>query len=306
MKRITVFLLIAGLSALGAQVKSAELSEGVFKQEGIASWYGPEFNGRPTASGEIFDSSRLTAAHPILPFGTRLKITNRNNNKAVVVRVNDRGPFVAARVIDISQAAAAQLDMLNTGTAPVSIESLDIVRLSRVPAGERSSAGLSAAEIPPLKPLQPAAAQPAAPLLTAPQVAAPPAASPIPQPVVTPRYPEAVQVLPGDTPALHPADTGPAETRPAPRFSLPARFKPAVPETETGKLYRIQVGSYKTPRNAVDAFGRLREAGLNPAYERYDDYYRVVLPRVKSEDLKAVAAQLGTAGFGEAILREEK
>jgi cell division protein FtsN len=89
-------------------------------------------------------------------------------------------------------------------------------------------------------------------------------------------------------------------------MALPARLKPAVPESETGKIYRIQVGAYKTPRNAVDTFQRLRGAGLNPSYERHDEYYRVVLSGVKSEELKAVSVKLGEAGFGEAILREEK
>ncbi|GHV74352.1 hypothetical protein AGMMS49940_16540 [Spirochaetia bacterium] len=93
-----------------------------FRQEGIASWYGIEFNGRPTGSGEIFDAALFTAAHPTLPFGTVLTVTNKINNKKVSVRVNDRGPFVSTRIIDISRAAAEQLDMLVTGTAPVVIE----------------------------------------------------------------------------------------------------------------------------------------------------------------------------------------
>ena len=96
-----------------------------FRQEGIASWYGKEFDGRPTASGEIFDSAKLTAAHPNLPFGTLLVVTNQHNNKKVTVKVNDRGPFVAARIIDVSRAAAEQLDMIVTGTAPVLVESVE-------------------------------------------------------------------------------------------------------------------------------------------------------------------------------------
>ena len=96
----------------------------VFRQEGIASWYGPQFEGRPTASGEIFSSSLFTAAHPTLPFGTLLIVTNTNNNRQVSVRVNDRGPFVEGRIIDLSQAAAEHLDMLVTGTAPVIIETI--------------------------------------------------------------------------------------------------------------------------------------------------------------------------------------
>ncbi|MCL2139801.1 MAG: septal ring lytic transglycosylase RlpA family protein, partial [Treponema sp.] len=95
-------------------------------QEGLASWYGPGFEGRPTASGELFDSSQFTAAHPSLPFGTFLLVTNKDNNRQVAVRVNDRGPFVPERIIDVSRAAAEQLDMTSRGVAYVSIE---VIRL---------------------------------------------------------------------------------------------------------------------------------------------------------------------------------
>ena len=129
MKKI-LFVFIIGIfltAVCFAQAIAGEVNRGIFYQQGIASWYGREFNGRPTASGEIFNDSQLTAAHPILPFGTMLKVTNQHNNKTVTVRVNDRGPFVAARIIDLSRAAAQQLDMLTTGTAPVIIESLQEV-----------------------------------------------------------------------------------------------------------------------------------------------------------------------------------
>ena len=89
--------------------------------KGAASYYGDEFNGRPTSSGEIFDNWKLTAAHRTLPFGTLLRVQNLKNNKAVVVRVNDRGPFVEDRVIDLSKRAAEQLGMLNDGVANVVI-----------------------------------------------------------------------------------------------------------------------------------------------------------------------------------------
>jgi rare lipoprotein A len=96
----------------------------VYREEGNASWYGEEFSGRPTASGEIFNPTLFTAAHPTLPFGTFLFVTNKNNNRQVTVKVNDRGPFVASRIIDLSKAAAEHLDMLDSGIAPVIIEIL--------------------------------------------------------------------------------------------------------------------------------------------------------------------------------------
>ena len=94
-------------------------------QEGIASYYGDAFQGRPTASGETFDKNLLTAAHRTLPLGTRARVTNLENGKSVEVRVNDRGPFAKARVIDLSEAAARKIGMIENGTARVRIEILD-------------------------------------------------------------------------------------------------------------------------------------------------------------------------------------
>lgn len=91
------------------------------KQEVMISWYGEPFHGRPTSSGEIFNMNALTAAHKTLPFGTMLEITNIANGKRVIVRVNDRGPFVDDRELDVSRAAAQQLDMLEAGLAQVNI-----------------------------------------------------------------------------------------------------------------------------------------------------------------------------------------
>ncbi len=89
---------------------------------GRASWYGPGFRGRKTASGEIFDDSKFTAAHKTLPLGTIAKVTNLTNGKSVKVEINDRGPYVDGRVIDLSQAAAHALGMVNRGVAHVKIE----------------------------------------------------------------------------------------------------------------------------------------------------------------------------------------
>jgi len=93
-------------------------------QTGIASWYGGEFHGKRTSSREVYDMNDLTAAHNTLPLGTFVAVTNLNNGQSVVVRINDRGPFVKNRVIDLSYAAARALDMIGTGTAPVRIEVL--------------------------------------------------------------------------------------------------------------------------------------------------------------------------------------
>lgn len=91
-------------------------------QRGEASWYGPGFDGNYSANGEIFNRYAMTAAHPNLPFGTRVLVTNRDNGRSVVVRINDRGPFSGGRVIDLSQGAAASIGMIESGVADVQID----------------------------------------------------------------------------------------------------------------------------------------------------------------------------------------
>lgn len=90
-------------------------------EKGEASWYGEPYNGRRAASGEIFNMEELTAAHRTLPFQTWVQVTNLNNGKQVDVRITDRGPFVDGRIIDLSRAAAREIDMLRTGVAPVEL-----------------------------------------------------------------------------------------------------------------------------------------------------------------------------------------
>ena len=91
-------------------------------EKGMASWYGPHFRGRRTASGARFNPNALTAAHRTLPFGTKVKVTNLENGNSVKVVINDRGPFVAQRIIDLSHAAARKLGMLGTGVARVQLK----------------------------------------------------------------------------------------------------------------------------------------------------------------------------------------
>jgi rare lipoprotein A len=97
---------------------------GEYVEEGIASWYGVPFHGRRTSNGEIYDMNEFTAAHRTLPFNTVVRVTNLRNGKQTEVRINDRGPFVANRVIDLSHSAAAAIEMIGTGTAPVRLEVL--------------------------------------------------------------------------------------------------------------------------------------------------------------------------------------
>ncbi|MDR2797492.1 MAG: septal ring lytic transglycosylase RlpA family protein [Treponema sp.] len=224
-----------------------------YRQEGIASYYGDEYDGLNTASGEKYDSTKFTAAHPTLPFGTILTVINTQNNKQVIVRVNDRGPSKPVRIIDVSKAAAEQLDMLITGTAPVIIE-------EKIPSSVVTSPG----------------------------------------------------ILPSQTIPLSTQNTStPSENLVSPSYVptrsgyIAAEIKPRIPPAGTGKRYRIQVGAYKIVRNAMEVFDKLKNTGLNPAYERIGDYYRVVLAGINADDVQLIAEKLGTAGFREALIREE-
>ena len=98
-----------------------------FSEEGIASWYGKDFHGKTTANGERYNMYGMTAAHKLLPFGTEVRVTNKNNGKSIVVRINDRGPFVANRVIDLTKTGAESIGMIGPGTAPVRLEALGAV-----------------------------------------------------------------------------------------------------------------------------------------------------------------------------------
>jgi len=239
----------------------------IFRQEGIASWYGKEFDGRPTASGEIYDSSKFTAAHPNLPFGTIVEVTNRHNNKKINVRINDRGPFVAARIIDVSKAAAEYLDMAITGTAPVLIESADRIVLPSQNVSNNAVVNAAASN----------------------NVTAVPVGIPRPKDEIITS--DNIQKAVSAQSALH------------------IMLKPEI-EIIQNKEYRLQVGSFKVARYAVDTFEKLKNCGLNPSYERHieadkGEFFRVVLAGVRGSDVLLITEKLRYAGFREALIREE-
>ena len=128
MKNLQIACAVAALVALTARTEArpsgsvnlqSYVGPGVAKsvrtELGYASWYGEECEGNPTASGEIYDANGFTAAHRTLPFGTRIKVTNLRNKRSVIVRINDRGPFIANRFLDLSKAAARRLGLMGTG-----------------------------------------------------------------------------------------------------------------------------------------------------------------------------------------------
>jgi rare lipoprotein A len=116
-----VFCQILAIGCAGNRKPAAAPTLGVPLERGIASWYGPKFNGRMTASGERYDMNAFTAAHPSLPFGTRIGVRNTRTGREVVVRVNDRGPYSKNRILDLSYAAAKEVGVVGPGTASVEI-----------------------------------------------------------------------------------------------------------------------------------------------------------------------------------------
>ncbi|MGH9787099.1 MAG: septal ring lytic transglycosylase RlpA family protein [Candidatus Acidiferrales bacterium] len=133
LKRIGVAALLVALALAigGCRKKTAAAprpspgppaAPGSFVEDGLASWYGHPYHGRPTANGEIYDMNQMTAAHRTLAFNSWVKVTNLENNRTARVRINDRGPFIEGRIIDLSRVAADEIAMLGPGTAMVRIE----------------------------------------------------------------------------------------------------------------------------------------------------------------------------------------
>jgi rare lipoprotein A len=138
---LAIVVMISALSGCAekesdADLKSKEKSQPTYKEVGEASWYGPGFHGRKTASGDIFDQRDMTAAHPTLPLGTDVEVTNLENKKKVEVEITDRGPYAKDRAIDLSKAAAKKLDMKEEGVSQVKIVATE-------PIKKKSQAGKS-------------------------------------------------------------------------------------------------------------------------------------------------------------------
>jgi len=260
---ITVIFALFGAMPLIAETE-------LFKLEAVASYYGAEFHGRPTSSGEIFDMNAFTAAHKTLPFGTMLEVTNLENGKMVVVRVNDRGPFVADRELDVSRAAALELGMITTGTARVSIRK--IINYD----GAGNGAPVSPAPVTSDTPVGPT---------TATTTDTPAAANPV----------TATPVKPVATVSSAPDKTG----KPAEASQSSAGI------TGQASLWRIQLGSFSIEENATRLVIRLRKDGFNPAFERTETMIRVVLAGIPDRDLSGFREKLDKAGYGEYIVRQE-
>ena len=302
------------LSALvGALLLLPLGAEELLTAETYASYYGEAFNGRPTSSGEIFDMNAYTAAHKTLPFGTFLEVTNLENGKKVVVRVNDRGPFVPNREIDLSKAAAKSLGMISRGITRVSIKMVDSLDHAALVATTDVYSDTTTESAPkgahPVTDSQPEAVPVQKEAVsdipakgsdtaaeTAPSKVTQAQAS---QPNTTQRQPSSVdqQTAKPDTVkgvANRSAPAQPAQT-PAPVYS----------QGTSGVLWRIQLGAFAREENALRLVVQLRKAGFDPAYERTEKSVRVVLPGIQPDDLEKVKEVLANHSFTDYVIRQE-
>jgi rare lipoprotein A len=301
-----IALLAAALVALGTTTFAE--SE-IIKLEGKASYYGEEFNGKPTSSGEIFDMNAFTAAHKTLPFGTLLEVTNLENGKKVTVRVNDRGPFVDDRDLDMSKAAAAEIGILGAGTARVSIRKVGMadtnaVATTTAPAANGDAIAQPTAVTEATNGTASATTTGATTGAAETNVTSTPAtgsatnATTVGAPSATAQPAQAAaSVTAVTTPAATGATGAAVQNSPAPTLAATA--------SPTGPRWRIQLGSFSREDNATRLVVRLRKDGFNPAFEKTATTTRVVIAGISNGDLAGIRGKLDHAGYTGYIVRQE-
>ena len=265
-------------------------------ETGIASWYGPGFHGKYTANGEVYDQSDKTAAHRTLQMPSVVRVTNLDNGRSTVLRVNDRGPYARGRVLDMSRAAAEELAMTRTGTAHVRIEQLgtesqalkDIALNGGGPDEQRAALDQFAAGVRGTPPV--AATAQVVPPPTPPVTVQP--SPPPPAPVApTPRSPAA-------TPYVASSSAGPTGQAPPTVATL------ASAAAHNGGGFYVQTGSFSTVGNAERQRGLLTSYGspeISQASSGGREVYRVRLgPYTTSDAAGIVADRLKRSGYGDA------
>ena len=243
--------------------------EPYYDRTGIASWYGPSFQGRPTANGEHFDMNEVSAAHPTLPLPSRVRVTNLENGRQLVLRVNDRGPFVDGRLIDLSRRAAQLLGFYRKGLAKVRVEYLGLDRLKPNVPVPADPAIMFAAGTPPVafKPRQPEAPSTAAAL---------PPVKPVHAARVIPPRTQGGEKAGGASPGLL-VEAAVVEGRDdADRLGDRVRMLGAVavePERRGGRLvYAVRIGPVDTDDEAASILATLARAGLTDSHIVAADY----------------------------------
>lgn len=282
--------------------------------QGIASWYGEEFAGRTTANGEIFDPSLLTAAHRTFPFGTVLDIKNEKTSQTVRVRVNDRGPYIGNRMIDLSYAAAQQIGLIEPGIGTV------VVTVVKVGSGEREPPApfdVTIAEAPKTAPIVSAGDPPKIEFpLPQPEAPAPDVVAAVP-PVVVDRI--TVETQHGDVitrkqvspdgRTLEEVPVGQGEATTASSFDSQRKAsaetrKTAAVRAAALRQFLVQVGAFAVERNAKSLQERLTSIG-QPSFIDHEELYRVRIgPFTTREQAVAARTSLEANGISAMIVSE--
>lgn len=260
--------------------------ERAFRQKGIASWYGRKFHGNKTANGETYDMYAMTAAHPTLPLPSYARVTHARSGRSVIVRINDRGPFHSQRVIDLSYAAAAKLDLIRPGSGPVIVEAITNADIRNNAYQRNSQPAPKAVPIPDAAPpsapttlTASAATTSAVPVASAHAVA--PASETAPSPPVQSR-PDALSVLDVSAPASRPPliylQYG-AFSAPENAHTFAAGLNREIEQIEhrraqiksSANIHRVHIGPYDNRTQAVNAALRIQAAtGREATYTTHD------------------------------------
>lgn len=266
----------------------------VYKSSATASYYGKDFHGKKTSNGEVFNMNDLTCAHKSLPFDTILRITNLSNGKTVKVRVNDRGPFVVGREIDLSTAAAKKLDMMKAGTAKVKIE---IVKMGPDTALSRQTAE-KAREIMAKKEGSSKSS-----------TSGKKKTSSNSKKKTTESKKAENEVNngdnKGDSPTSNKGDS-PASGDTGTNGDNPKADTPDNGDTPAQPVYwDVQVGAFKSKENARKRAKALSDAGFSSiVIQKTGEIYRVAIKEVKSEDVAELEGRLQEKGFSEYTIRK--
>jgi rare lipoprotein A len=273
-------------------------------ETGVASWYGPNFHGKRTANGEIFNKNDLTAAHRTLQMPSIIRVTNMANGRAVILRVNDRGPFAHDRVIDVSERAASLLGFKNHGTARVKIEvlqneSLQVAQAARsgmdtrgfeVALNQNKARVAAPRPIPTSKPAM--ANQPYTP-------------DPVTQVVMADTSPAPVVPTPKPLPVQAEPLHSPAATVSSNNLYQEASYNPPLPAATPKNIY-VQAGSFSMEQNALDYSSRLTSLGPSKVYltrVNNQPFFRVRLgPYDNREEAQRILLALNESGNKNAVI----
>ncbi len=268
-----------------------------YDETGIASWYGPDFHGKQTANGELYDMNQVTAAHKTLPMPCLVRVTNLENGRQIIVRVNDRGPYVRGRIIDMSRRGAQLLGFDRVGTAKVRVQIM--ARESQVLA-DAARQGVLAVDMPGLDPDRPPPLPASTPTYTKPTAGQTPPPAPATDqspPPMTIAVVDEKKLMQQETPkpAIKGADVN-GRFMPAPQVASVQRVKP------TG-IY-IQAGAFSVSENAErfrSKLGQIAKADISPAMVGGREFYRVRIGPIATVDqADQILSRVVSAGASDA------